>query len=141
PAFSPTKAQGIDRIRLAILQAFLAEYPYTGIVLHPTDWAQIALIKDENGNYIIARPQDGTPARLWNLTVVETQAIVQGDFLVGAFRLASQIFDRMETEILVSTENDKDFENNMVTIRAERRLAFATYRPEAFVTGDLKASS
>lgn len=141
PAFNPTKVQGIDRIRLAILQAFLAEYPATGVVLHPTDWAQIELIKDENGNYIIARPQDGTPARLWNLPVVETQAIVQGDFLVGAFRLASQIFDRMETEILVSTENDKDFENNMVTIRAERRLAFAVYRPEAFVTGDLQPSS
>jgi HK97 family phage major capsid protein len=47
----------------------------------------------------------------------------------------------METDILVSTENDKDFENNMVTIRAERRLAFAVYRPEAFVTGDLQPSA
>lgn len=140
-AFNPAKAQSIDRIRLAILQSFLAEYPASGIVLHPTDWAQIELTKDENGNYIIARPQDGTPGRLWNLPVVETQAITQDQFLVGAFSLASQIFDRMTTEILVSTENDKDFENNMVTIRAERRLAFAVYRPEAFVEGSLTASS
>lgn len=140
-AFNPAKAQTIDRIRLAILQSFLAEYPASGIVLHPTDWAQIELTKDENGNYIIARPQDGTPGRLWNLPVVETQAITQDQFLVGAFSLASQIFDRMTTEILVSTENDKDFENNMVTIRAERRLAFAVYRPEAFVEGSLTASS
>lgn len=139
-AFNPTKAQYIDRIRLALLQVFLAEYPATGIVLHPTDWAQIELTKDENGNYIIARPQDGTPARLWNLPVVETQSIVQDDFLVGAFSLASQIFDRMDTEILVSTENDKDFEKNMVSIRAERRLAFAVYRPEAFVTGNLSGT-
>lgn len=141
PAFNPEKAQNIDRIRLAILQSFLAEYPASGIVLHPTDWAQIELTKDENGNYIIARPQDGAPGRLWNLPVVETQAITQDQFLVGAFSLASQIFDRMMTEILVSTENDKDFENNMVTIRAERRLAFAVYRPEAFVEGSLTASS
>lgn len=139
-AFNPAKAQTIDRIRLAILQSFLAEYPASGIVLHPTDWAQIELTKDENGNYIIARPQDGTPGRLWNLPVVETQAITQDQFLVGAFSLASQIFDRMTTEILVSTENDKDFENNMVTIRAERRLAFAVYRPEAFVEGSLSAT-
>lgn len=139
-AFNPAKAQYIDRIRLALLQVFLAEYPATGIVLHPTDWAQIELTKDENGNYIIARPQDGTPARLWNLPVVETQSIDQDDFLVGAFSLASQIFDRMDTEILVSTENDKDFEKNMVSIRAERRLAFAVYRPEAFVTGNLSGT-
>ncbi|MFT0533936.1 phage major capsid protein [Castellaniella hirudinis] len=139
-AFTPEKYQGIDRVRLAILQAILAEYPASGIVLHPADWAQIELTKDANGNYIIARPQDGTPARLWNLPVVATQAIVQDDFLVGAFRLGAQVFDRMDTEILVSTENDKDFEKNMVTIRAERRLAFAVYRPEAFVTGQLSGS-
>lgn len=140
-AFNPEKMQGIDLIRLAILQAFLAEYPASGIVLHPIDWTQIELTKDENGSYIIAKPQDGTPARLWNLPVVETQAMAQGQFLTGAFSLAAQLFDRMTTEILVSTENDKDFEKNMVTIRAERREAFAVYRPEAFVEGALIASS
>ena len=72
--------------------------------------------------------------------MVETQAIVQNQFLTGAFSLAAQIFDRMGIEVLISTENDKDFENNMVTIRAEERLAFAVYRPEAFVTGPLIAT-
>jgi hypothetical protein len=36
----------IDVIRLAMLQAALAEYPATGIVLHPTDWAGIETLKD-----------------------------------------------------------------------------------------------
>lgn len=129
--------QRIDRIRLALLQAMLAEFPATGIVLNPIDWAAIELLKDGEGRYIIGKPQEGTAPRLWNLPVVETQAIVQDQFLVGAFSLAAQIYDRMGIEVLVSTENDKDFENNMVTIRAEERLAFAVYRPEAFVTGDL----
>ncbi|MDY7565791.1 phage major capsid protein [Pseudomonas sp. RTC3] len=133
-------AQRIDRIRLALLQATLAEFPSTGIVLNPIDWAAIELLKDGEGRYIIGKPQEGTSPRLWNLPVVETQAIVQDQFLVGSFNLAAQIFDRMGIEVLVSTENDKDFENNMVTIRAEERLAFAVYRPEAFVTGDLTAA-
>ncbi|MEQ7920241.1 phage major capsid protein [Xanthomonas sp. WHRI 1810A] len=132
--------QRIDRIRLALLQAMLAEFPSTGIVLNPIDWAAIELLKDAEGRYIIGKPQDGTAPRLWNLPVVETQAIVQDQFLVGAFSLAAQIYDRMGIEVLVSTENDKDFENNMVTIRAEERLAFAVYRPEAFVTGELTAA-
>ena len=132
--------QRIDRIRLALLQATLAEFPSTGIVLHPIDWAAIELLKDGENRYIIGKPQEGTSPRLWNLPVVETQAIVQNQFLTGAFSLAAQIFDRMGIEVLVSTENDKDFENNMVTIRAEERLAFAVYRPEAFVTGPLVAA-
>ncbi|MGZ7967615.1 phage major capsid protein, partial [Pseudomonas aeruginosa] len=90
--------------------------------------------------YIIGSPQNGTTPTLWRLPVVETQAITQDEFLTGAFSLGAQIFDRMDIEVLVSTENDKDFENNMVTIRAEERLAFAVYRPEAFVSGSLTAS-
>lgn len=132
-----TGEQRIDRIRLAILQAILAEFPASGVVLNPIDWAAIELIKDGEGRYLIGRPQDGTPPRLWNLPVVETTAMVQNTFLTGAFSLGAQIFDRMAVEILISTENDKDFENNMVTIRAEERLTLAVYRPEAFVTGQL----
>jgi HK97 family phage major capsid protein len=140
PGIAVAAEQRIDRIRLALLQATLAEFPSTGVVLNPIDWAAIELLKDGEGRYIIGKPQDGTAPRLWNLPVVETQAIVQDQFLVGAFSLAAQIFDRMGIEVLISTENDKDFENNMVTIRAEERLAFAVYRPEAFVTGDLTAA-
>ncbi|MNN35085.1 Phage capsid family protein [compost metagenome] len=69
--------------------------------------------------------------------MVATQAMTQNDFLVGAFKLGAQIFDRMEIEVLISTENGDDFEKNMATIRAEERLAFAIYRDEAFVTGPL----
>lgn len=64
--------------------------------------------------------------------------MVSGQFLTGAFSLAAQIFDRMDIEVLLSTENDKDFENNMVSIRAEERLALAVYRPESFVTGSIR---
>ena len=98
------------------------------------------LLKDGEHRYIIGKPQEGTSARLWNLPVVETQAIIQDEFLTGAFNLAAQIYDRMAIEVLISTENDKDFENNMVSIRAEERLAFTVYRPEAFVTGSLSSS-
>ncbi|WP_273649215.1 phage major capsid protein [Pseudomonas aeruginosa] len=135
-----TAEQRIDRIRLAILQAQLAEVPASGIVHNPNDWALIELTKDAENRYIIGSPQNGTTPTLWRLPVVETQAITQDEFLTGAFSLGAQIFDRMDIEVLVSTENDKDFENNMVTIRAEERLAFAVYRPEAFVVGSLTSS-
>lgn len=136
-----TGEQRIDRLRLALLQAELAEFPSDGIVLNPIDWALIELIKDDVGRYIIGQPQEGTAARLWNRPVVATQAMKQNDFLTGAFKLGAQIFDRMDVEVLISTENGTDFENNMATLRAEERLAFAIYRTEAFVTGKLTAAA
>lgn len=138
PAFAAENETGIDRLRLAILQVVLAEYPASGFVLHPTDWAKIELTKDLGGNYIVGNAQNGIQPTLWNLPVVETQAISVGEFLTGAFNLAAQIFDRMDVEVLLSTENADDFEKNMVTIRVEERLALAIYRPEGFVTGDLQ---
>ncbi|MEJ8308804.1 phage major capsid protein [Agrobacterium larrymoorei] len=139
PAFVPQDATPIDRLRLAILQVVLAEYPATGFVLNPVDWAAIELTKDSEGRYIIANPQGSNQPTLWNLPVVETQSQTLGTFLTGAFNMAAQIFDRMEIEVLLSTENVDDFEKNMVSIRAEERLALAVYRPEAFVTGAVSA--
>lgn len=123
----------IDTIRLMMLQAFLAEYPATGIVLHPSDWASIELGKDSQGRYIIGDPQGVATPRLWGLPVVETQAMTINTALVGAFRPMSQIFDREDPNVVIATENEDDFTKNLITIRAEERLASAVYRPEAFI--------
>lgn len=126
----------IDRLRLAQLQAALAEYAATGHVLNPVDWTRIELTKDGEGRYIIGNPQTGGTPTLWRLPVVETQAIDEDKFLTGAFKLGAQIFDRESAAVEVSTEDRDNFIKNMVTVRAEERLALAVYRPEAFVYGD-----
>lgn len=126
----------IDQIRLALLQAELAEYPSTGIVMNPKDWTRVELLKDSQGRYIIGNPQGNAAASLWGIPVVTTQAMQEDKFLAGAFRLGAQLFDRWEARVEVSTENQDDFIRNMVTILAEERLALAVYRPEAFVYGD-----
>lgn len=135
--FDPAGTEtGIDMIRLAMLQAALAEYPASGIVMHPSDWARIELLKDTTGRYIIGNPQGVIGANLWGLPVVATQAISVDKFLTGAFRLGAQIFDRWQARVEVATENEDDFIKNMVTVLAEERLALAVYRPEAFIYGD-----
>ena len=130
----------IDIIRLAMLQAFLAEYPSTGIVMHPSDWADIELTKTDDGAYLFANPQGGTEPRLWRLPVVETQAMTIDKFLTGAFQLGAQVFDREDANVEISTEDQDNFIKNLVTIRCEERLALAVYRTEAFVKGDFSDS-
>lgn len=137
PAFNPSDETAIDRLRLAVLQVVLAEYPASGFVLNPTDWARIELTKDSEGRYIVGNAQSPIGPSLWGLPVVQTQAMAAGEFLTGAFNLGAQIFDRMGVEVLLSSENVDDFERNMLTVRIEERLALAVYRPEAFVTGDI----
>lgn len=130
---APTK---LDVLRYAMLQAALAEFPATGIVLHPTDWAGIETTKDTAGNYIIGDPAAQLQPRVWGLPVVATQAMTVDKFLVGAFQLGAQIFDRQDARVEISTEDSDNFRKNLVTILAEERLALAVYRPEAFVKGD-----
>jgi HK97 family phage major capsid protein len=132
--FAPSGAfTKIDVIRLMLLQAELAEYPATGIVLHPSDWAAIELTKDSQRQYLFANPQAVATPMLWGRRVVATQAMTVDTALVGAFSLGAQIFDREDANVVISTENQDDFIRNMVTIRAEERLALAVYRPAAFV--------
>lgn len=125
-----------DVQRLAMLQAALAEYPATGHVMHPTDWAVMETTKDANGRYIIGNPQGTTQPTLWGLPVVTTQAMTVRKFLTGAFKLGAQVFDRWQARVEVATENEDDFIKNLVTVLAEERVALAVYRPEAFIYGD-----
>lgn len=129
---SPTS---IDLMRLAMLQAALAEYPATGHVMNPIDWAFIETLKDTTGRYIIGNPQGTASPTLWSLPVVTTQAIAVDKFLTGAFKLGAQVFDRWDARVETGYVND-DFTKNLVTILAEERLALAVYRPEAFIYGD-----
>ncbi|EOD3176886.1 phage major capsid protein [Citrobacter freundii] len=135
-AFQVENQNGIDDLRLAMLQAQLARFPASGHVLHFIDWAKIELTKDTLGRYILANPAALTGPTLWGLPVVATETTAfQGKFLTGAFSAGAQIFDREETNVVISTENADDFEKNMITIRCEERLALAVKRPEAFVYG------
>ncbi|MBK0032743.1 phage major capsid protein [Erwinia sp. S43] len=135
-AFEVEQQNGIDDLRLAMLQAQLARFPASGHVLHFIDWAKIELIKDTLGRYILANPAALTGPTLWGLPVVATEAAAfQGKFLTGAFNAGAQIFDREDANVVISTENADDFEKNMISIRCEERLALAVKRPEAFIYG------
>lgn len=125
----------IDTLRRAILQVRIAEYRASAIVLNPKDWAEIELAKDSNKRYLWVNVQTGGTQQLWRLPVVDTNAIPEGHFMVGAFNMAAQVFDREDASVSISTEDGDNFVKNMVTIRAEERLALVVFRPESFVYG------
>ena len=132
---------GADVLAHAIYQVSLSEFEADGIILNPADWHRIALLKDANGNYILGGPQAFASKVLWGLPVVSTTAQTAGKFTVGAFGLASQVWDRMDATIEISNQDRDNFVKNMLTILCEERLALAHYRPAAIVTGDIAVST
>lgn len=125
----------IDLLRLGLLQAELALYPTDGIVLNPADWAGIELTKTTDGAYVFANPTNLAGPRLWGKPVVATVAMTIDKFLVGGFKLQT-LYDRMEPEVLIASENVDDFEKNLYTMRCEERVALAIKKPGALIYGD-----
>jgi HK97 family phage major capsid protein len=113
-----------------------------GIVIHPTNWQTIRLAKDANNQYYGGGPFTAAygagggmaPDMLWGKRVVVTQAMTAGTALVGAFAQAAQIFNNGGLTVEATNSNEDDFLNNLIALRAERRLALAVYRPSAFST-------
>ena len=128
----------IDRLRLAMLQVALAEYSADGIVLHPTDWANVELTKTSDNAYLWANPRALAGPSLWGLPVVATTAMSQNTFLTGVFGggVAVQGWDREDISLSIATQDDRDFVKNMLKLLVEERLALTVYRPTAFVKGN-----
>ncbi len=125
----------IDRLRIALLQVTLAEYEGDGIVINPIDWGTIELTKTQDDAYLMSNPRGIIGPVLWGRPVVPTQAMDGGDFLVGAFALGAQGWDREDASVTISNQDRDNFVKNMVTILCEERVGLTVFRPEAFVTG------
>lgn len=132
---SATGDTRIDTLRKAITQAALSEYMADAIVINPEDWEAIELTKATDGQYVMANPMALAGPQLWGKRVVATNSIASGTFLVGAFTMGAQVWDRMDAAVQISYEDGDNFKKNMATLLAEERLALTVYRPAAFIKG------
>lgn len=135
---SPELANEIDIIRDAMTQCFSGDYRPNFIVLNHADWADVERKKvgASREDYVIGDPRGRLAPTLWGLPVVATNSISAGTFLLGDTRAAG-LFDRQQAAVEFSYEDGDNFKRNMVTIRAEERLALCVFNTSAFVTGSL----
>ena len=131
---SPTM---IDTLLLALAQLESDTENEAGfIALNPLDWRRIQGLKATDGNYLSGSAfSQSDIERLWSLPVVATPGMAVDHFLVGD-RSAAHIRDRQQATVEVSTEDRDNFIRNMVTIRAEERIALEVNRPWGFVHGE-----
>ncbi|GGA47289.1 phage major capsid protein [Pelagibacterium lentulum] len=125
----------------AIAQSEESDYDPDGIVLSVRDWRRLLDVRGTDGHFLSNGAFGTTARRVWNLPVVPSRALAPGQFLVGSFEMAAEIFDRQEVEFMLSTENEDDFVRNRWTGRIEERLALAVYHPRSFIIGDFEPAA
>ncbi|MFC4014615.1 phage major capsid protein [Nonomuraea purpurea] len=124
------------QVRRALTRAILSYYDPSGVVMHPLDFEDIELEEDKQGGYRVAvSVAIGAEKRVWRLAVIDTPAMVQGRYLLGAWGYGAKLFDRETVVVQASTEHGQNFIEGTVTIKATERIGLATDRPESFVFG------
>ena len=112
------------------------------IVINPTDYQNIRLRKDQNGQYYgggFFYGQYGNggmteqPA-LWGVRTVVTPAVSVGTCIVGAFKMGASVLHGVSgITVNIANQNEDGFIKNLVTILIEERLALAVRRPSCLV--------
>lgn len=126
-----------DLIGKMIGDCALADYPADVIVLNTADWWTMRLLKGTDNQYILGMPSMTVPPTLFGLPVVASNAMVADNVLVGSLRQAATLHNREGLVIDISDQDDTNFQLNLLTIRAERRLALTVEKPAAVRYGDL----
>lgn len=133
----PTASPGtqIDVLLVAINQAIIAEYSPTTLLLNPTDFTKLLMLKDANQRYILDYIVSGGLPSLAGVNLVQSTAMTAGNFLVGDFMYGTQLFDRESVNVKFGYEDSDNFTKNLVTLRVEERVGLVVANTLAFVKG------
>lgn len=125
-------------IRKLIADAWAAGYPADAILLNPADWAGVEIeLLTTAANQVRVSTDSAGNTRLWGVPVIQSIGVAADTLLVGAFSQATTVHNRQGVVVDLSESDATNFTSNLITIRAERRLALTVDRPAAILGGDL----
>lgn len=127
-------AQKYDVLVAAINQLNEINYYPTGIVVRPSDYHKMLLLKDTTNAYI-RDPQTGLLTVL-GVPVYKSNALTADKFLVCDFNTVGYLANRKGMSLEFSKENGDNFEKDLITVKATERIANVIERPNAGVWGD-----
>lgn len=137
-AFSPvvgeTELDSLNRMKYLVAAQ---DYNATGIILNPATWGAIERLKDTQDRYVIGSPLNPYGPTLWGLPVIVSNTMTTGKALVAAFDILAQVWNRSGTVVEMFEQDSDNVQKNLVTVRAESRLALAIYRPASSQYGAL----
>jgi HK97 family phage major capsid protein len=128
-------ANEFDVLVAAINQLQIANYKADYILLNPTDFHKILLLKDTTNNYIKDQVYQGLQPNFLGVPIAVNNEVNPGTFLVGNFGQAAQLWIRDNVSVEFFTEDGTNVRDGFVTVRVLERVALATYLPNAIIDG------
>lgn len=103
------------------------------VVINPTDYYTLRIGKDGDDRYYGGGyfGEQSIP-NLWGTQVCVTTAVSAGTIIVGAFKTCGSVVQKGGVRVEATNSDQDDFVKNLMTIRAEERLALAVRRPAGF---------
>ena len=137
---SVESANEYDVLIAALNQLALLNYTADSILLNPTDFHKIVLLKSTANEYLKNQVIQGIQPAIMGVPVTINTAIPAGKFLVGQLSVATQLWIRDGLGIEFSREDSDNFQKSFVTVRALMRAALTTYLPNAIVQGTFSSA-
>ncbi len=128
-------ANEFDVIVASLNQLALANYNADCILLNPSDFHKILLLKDSQNNYLKDQVYGGLQPVFMGVKVVLNTAIAAGTFLIGNFSVGTQLWVRDGVNVEFFREDGTNVRDGFVTVRVSERVALTNYLPNAFVNG------
>lgn len=128
-------ANEFDVLVAALNQLALSEYQANQIILHPTDFHKILLLKDTQNNYLKDQVYAGLQPNFMGVPVIVNTAITAGSFLLGNFSIGTQLWTRDNLSVEFFREDGTNVRDGFVTAVVKERIALTNYLPNAFVNG------
>lgn len=129
-------ANEFDVLTVALNQLSLANYAADYIMINPTDFHKILLLKSSQNEYLVKDWNQGLQPRINGVPVILNTAITSDKYLVGNFGMGTQLWVRDNVGVEFFREDGTNVRDGFVTVRVQERVALTNYLPNAFVTGD-----
>jgi len=128
-------ANEFDVIVVALNQLALSNYQADTILMNPTDFHKIVLLKSTANEYLRNQIITGIQPTVNGVPITLSTAMPAGKFLVGNLAQATQLWVRDGLGIEFSREDSTNFREGFVTVKAQERVALSNYAPNAIVQG------
>jgi len=135
-ALAIESANEFDVLTVALNQLALANYSADYIMINPTDFHKILLLKSSQNEYLVKDWNQGLQPRINGVPVILSTAVTSDKYLVGNFGMGTQLWIRDNVGVEFSRFDSTNFRDGFVTVRVQERVALTNYLPNAFVNGD-----